>query len=178
MTTLKEKTDKKVMNHYHSRMEDIQLLYGSHFPKDRATVIKQLLDVGQELEADATPEQIEEAISTAACEYGLCFDYVKPDTWTDQTEGYFRYLLSWGGPSEEFRFYVLPVADGQQCTPYKIEFWWMDWGESGRYSLMNNSLSATAEEGNVTLQQLDEQALLLSVFNWFQEIGATTIDQR
>ena len=39
-------------------------------------------------------------------EYGLSFDYVEPWTFSDQPAGYWRYQLSWGGPSDEFRFYV------------------------------------------------------------------------
>lgn len=50
-------------------------------------------------------------------EYGLCFDYVEPDTFEDQTEGYYRFQLSWGGPSDEFRFY----SDGS------IEYVYLDW---------------------------------------------------
>ena len=37
-------------------------------------------------------------------DYGLCFDYVAPETFGDQSQAYFRYQLSWGGPSDEFRF--------------------------------------------------------------------------
>ena len=51
-------------------------------------------------------------------EYGLCIDFVPARTFPDQNEGYTRYQLSWGGPSEEFRVYtVLPC----------VEFWYMDW---------------------------------------------------
>ena len=179
MKTTKEKDPtcaEEIMKHYSSRMKKIQLLFGSHhFPEDRAKVIEQLVDVGHELEADTTQEQIEEAISAAVCDYGLGFDYVEPDTWKDQTEGYFRYQLSWGGPSEEFRFYVSPVAEGQQFIPYKIEFWFMNWFDSAGYRVMNESLTRTDKEGTVTLKQIDERELLLSVFDWFQEIGATTV---
>jgi len=38
-------------------------------------------------------------------DYGLCFDYVEFGTFDDQEEDYFRYQLSYGGPSDEFRFY-------------------------------------------------------------------------
>jgi len=38
-------------------------------------------------------------------EYGLSFDYVGPGTFNGQRRGYWRYQLSWGGPSDEFRFY-------------------------------------------------------------------------
>jgi len=50
-------------------------------------------------------------------EYGLCFDYVEPGTFRDQSVGYHRYQLSTGGPGEEVRFY----ADGT------IEFVYLDW---------------------------------------------------
>ena len=49
-------------------------------------------------------------------EYGLCVDYVEPFTFDDQEEGYLRYQLSWGGPSDEFRFYQL-----------RTEYWFLDW---------------------------------------------------
>lgn len=47
-------------------------------------------------------------------EYGLCFDFVESDEISD---GYYRYQLSWGGPSDEIRFY----PDGT------IEYCFFDW---------------------------------------------------
>ena len=38
-------------------------------------------------------------------------------TFSDQRAEYIRFQLSWGGPSEEFRFY----ANGD------CEFWFLDW---------------------------------------------------
>lgn len=38
-------------------------------------------------------------------DYGLSLDYVEPGTWNDQKEGFVRYQFSWGGPSDEVRFY-------------------------------------------------------------------------
>ena len=55
-------------------------------------------------------------------DYALCFDYVAPDTFKDQEEGYFRYQISWGGPSDEFRFYFDP-----QTYIFRFEYWFMDW---------------------------------------------------
>lgn len=49
--------------------------------------------------------------------YGLSFDFVDAGTFDDQKEGYYRYQLSWGGPSEEIRFY----QDGS------IIFVYLDW---------------------------------------------------
>ena len=55
-------------------------------------------------------------------EYALGFDYVAPDTFDDQREGYFRYQIMWGGPSDEFRFFVNP-----DLSWHRIEYWFMDW---------------------------------------------------
>lgn len=50
-------------------------------------------------------------------EYGLSFDYVEPNTFNHQPVGYYRYQLSWGGPSDELRFH----PDGS------ITYHFMDW---------------------------------------------------
>lgn len=51
-------------------------------------------------------------------DYGLSFDFVDAGTFDDQTEGYYRFQLSWGGSSDEIRFY----HDG------RIEYVYLDWG--------------------------------------------------
>jgi len=48
---------------------------------------------------------------------GLCFDRVEAGTFKDQRAGYWRWQLSWGGPSEEFRLF----DNGD------LEYWYMDW---------------------------------------------------
>ena len=50
-------------------------------------------------------------------EYGLDFDLVEADTFNDQPKPYYRFQLSWGGPSDEIRFY----KDGT------IQYWFLDW---------------------------------------------------
>jgi hypothetical protein len=57
--------------------------------------------------------------SEAFSEYGLSFEYIEPE---NGENGYFCYLMSWGGPSDELRFYV--DVGG---TAYKIEYWFKDW---------------------------------------------------
>ena len=52
----------------------------------------------------------------------LAFDYVLPDTFDNQTEGYYRLQLSWGGPSDEVRWY-----SRKPHTYYKITYSYMDW---------------------------------------------------
>lgn len=65
-------------------------------------------------------------------EYGLSFDYVAPHTFTDQREGYWRWQLSWGGPSDEFRFYAEPIGSSH---PHKIEYWFMDWFDGAHLTI-------------------------------------------
>lgn len=60
-------------------------------------------------------------------DYGLCFDYVAPGTFGGQKEGYYRYQLSWGGPSDEFRFFVNP-----DLSCHRIEYWLMDWFDAAQ----------------------------------------------
>ena len=68
-------------------------------------------------------------------EYGLSFDYVEPGTFTDQPEGYHRYQLSWGGPSDEFRFFT-----NHDLSLYRIEYWFVDWFDGAPADVTNNPL--------------------------------------
>ena len=84
-------------------------------------------------------------------EYGLCFDYVAPDTFKDQEHGYFRYQLSYGGPSDEFRFYC-----NLDYTPYKIEYWFLDWNDGAHKNVTDNKL-------------------IREIFDWFKECGSCKV---
>ena len=53
---------------------------------------------------------------------GLGFDYVEPHTFTDQTEGFWRWQFSWGGPSDELRAYV-----NEHREIHRLEYWYLDW---------------------------------------------------
>ena len=85
-------------------------------------------------------------------EYGLCFDYVPRGTFGDQRRGYFRYQLSWGGPSDEFRFFV-----DETFTPTRIEYWFIDWFDGAHIILRPGS----AEHG-----------LMCDIWAFFKEIGS------
>lgn len=80
-------------------------------------------------------------------EYGLCFDLVEEDTFDDQDEPYYRYQLSWGGPSDEFRFF-----GGEDGEPYRIEYWFLDWFDGAHRTLRG-----------------DDFSFLSDVFSWFHE---------
>lgn len=73
-------------------------------------------------------------------EYGLCFDYVEPATFEGQEEGYFRYQLSWGGPSDEFRIFVNP-----DFSAHRIEYWFMDWFDGAHIVLKGHALALLEE---------------------------------
>jgi|TARA_B100000424_G_scaffold199326_1_gene156472 hypothetical protein len=53
---------------------------------------------------------------------GLSFDFVEAGTFEGQSVGYWRFQMSWGGPSDEFRIYT----DYDKNINY-IEYWYMDW---------------------------------------------------
>lgn len=93
----------------------------------------------------------EESDEGSIYDYGLSFDYVAPGTFTDQKEGYWRYQLSWGGPSDEFRFY----SSGPQFTPYRITYVFMDWFDGEERALSEERL-----------------ALLEEIWDWFSEMGS------
>ena len=61
-------------------------------------------------------------------EYGLDFSYVEPDTFDNQPKGYHRFQISWGGPSDELRFYTRGESlDNEESITDKVEYWFMDW---------------------------------------------------
>ncbi len=82
-------------------------------------------------------------------EYGLGFDYVPPKTFEGQRRGYFRYQLSWGGPSDEFRFYT-----DENLEPTRIEYWFMDWFDAAKKILKG-----------------DDDSLLREIFDYFKDMG-------
>ena len=87
-------------------------------------------------------------------DYGLSFDYVAPDTFDDQEQGYFRYQLSWGGPSDEFRFFVNP-----DFSVYHIEYWFLDWGDGAHKNLRG-----------------EDHDLMEEIYEWFRECGTVQVE--
>ena len=123
-----EKTcERRVSEHLKGRIEDLKKLWAAYQDDPE----KSLDDLGN------------------MYEYGLCFDYVAPGTFDDQTEGYFRYQLSWGGPSDEFRFYV-----GPEFKCHRIEYWFLDWFDGASRAIEGENL-----------------ALMVEIFTWFDDGG-------
>ena len=63
----------------------------------------------------------------------LGFDFVPAYTFEDQEEHYFRWQLSWGGPSDEFRVYT-----DNQNNIKTIEYWYMDWFDGASVDCTHN----------------------------------------
>jgi len=68
-------------------------------------------------------DEVREKLYEAFWDYGLDFSYVPSETDEDEYQrGYFRYQISWGGPSEEFRFYT-----DEHLNLTHTEYWFLDW---------------------------------------------------
>jgi hypothetical protein len=91
-------------------------------------------------------------------EYGLSFDYVPPGTFDQQPEGYWRYQISWGGPSDEFRFYASGCGNHD---PYRICYVFMDWFDGHERAMAGRDCD-----------------LLRDIWEHFRETGLTTSEYR
>mgnify|MGYP006353200869 FL=1 len=74
-------------------------------------------------------------------EYGLSFDYCYS---TRNSPGYFRYQLSWGGPSDEFRIYADKRGE-YRWNIWKIEYWFMDWFDGAHKTLSGDDFKFMEE---------------------------------
>ena len=60
----------------------------------------------------------------------LDFSFVEPNTFKDQKDGYWRLQFSWGGPSDEIRYYKdssIKPDDKHQYQYDQITYCYMDW---------------------------------------------------
>lgn len=91
-------------------------------------------------------------------EYGLSFDYVPAGTFNHQKHGFFRYQISYGGPSEEFRFY-----SDEQLNLTSCNFHFLDWFDGASVKVTGRNLETWLEiwedfRDCETLQHLMKQA--------------------
>jgi len=80
--------------------------------------------------------------------YGLSFDYVEPFTFDDQRDGYYRFQISWGGPSEELRAWY-----DSEDNLRALEFWFLDWGEGAMVDVIDCSTMRQAMQWNYDLMK-------------------------
>lgn len=90
------------------------------------------------------PEAYHPDWETKLDEFGLWFDYVAPETFNDQPEGYFRYGLSTGGPGDEFRIYAQMLGEWS-ASVYRIEYWFLDWWDGAHRVLEGEDLELLKE---------------------------------
>ena len=74
-------------------------------------------------------------------EYGLSFDFKPADGHTD---GHYVYLITWGGPQYEFRFY-----------PGYVEFWYLDWFTGYGINVSDNETVKTLRSNLEDCQSID-----------------------
>ena len=67
---------------------------------------------------------------------GLCFDYVEANT-LGTHDAYHRYQMSWGGPQDEIRFYV--VSDVE--FSYKVTYAFLDWYDSAEIDITDEAIT-------------------------------------
>lgn len=65
-------------------------------------------------------------------DYGLSLDYVPAE---GRERGFIRYQLSWGGPGDEFLFYL-----DENRRPVKIEYWFLDWFDGAKITPQGRNL--------------------------------------
>lgn len=108
--------NERIEEHMQSALDDLAIFdkYGFADPGD--------IDWHEDEEDEGDRERMDEL--GAFCDYGLSWDYVEPGTFEGQDEGFYRYQLSYGGPSDEFRFY-----GGFDGRPHRIEYRFHDWGD-------------------------------------------------
>jgi hypothetical protein len=118
-TATKDRTCKeRVREHLEGRMDDLKKLWAAYGEDSE----RQIADLGN------------------LNEYGLSFDYVAPGTFEGQRRGYFRYQLSWGGPSDEFRIFTGPGFEID-----RIEYWFLDWFDGAKVTLSGKRLDLLSE---------------------------------
>ena len=107
-------------DNYDGNLEEI----GIESLKIEADVFRGYMEYGTERDEDEDEDEDDgkKDFFDSNCpfnEYGLCFGWVDGE---GETQGFFRYQLSYGGPSDEIRFY-----GDMSGRVYKIEYVYMDW---------------------------------------------------
>ena len=116
-----ETCESRINEHLESRLDDLRRLWSAYTNAGQECAECEGLgedEDGQECAECEGSGRIDEDGNVPDLgnifEYGLSFDYVTPGTFKSQVGGYFRYQLSWGGPSDEIRFYATPNSVGRR----------------------------------------------------------------
>lgn len=135
----------RVKTHLKSRIHDLDLLFRAYQSGNEESVKYE----SSFINVAGNKETYTEELGTFN-EYGLSFDYVAPNTFNNQRRGYFRYQLSYGGPSDEFRFYT-----DENFNLTSIQYWFLDWFDGAKITLRGKDLD-----------------LMTKIWEFFKEIGS------
>lgn len=87
-------------------------------------------------------------------EYGISFEYTTEKGKLEKGKpAFFKWLLSTGGPGDEFRFFVNP-----DLSLYKVEYWFFDWFDSAKITLKGNNFKLLNEIWDCFLRDFAEAA--------------------
>lgn len=146
--------------------DTFQSIYDVHCNNSRLTPkelfkldeVKTILDNSMNLEySDNCLEGYEEAAEIwnhiyahgSWYDYGLDFSFVDAGTFDDQTRGYYRYQISWGGPSTELRIY----------NDDTIEWVHLDWFSGHGLNVSNDEVMKQLVNLFKELQSIDWNSL-------------------
>ena len=126
-----ERTAKGLERYWALREQDLEILYdsGDKSNYELEDWLRNRMGYSDLLYAsdfdteDQYRDYLLEKIYEERANYGLSIDVVRPCTFRNQPEMYLRYQFSWGGPSDEIRFYF-DNSGGYEGA----EYWYMDWG--------------------------------------------------
>ncbi len=153
-----KKCEELVNNKLRSRIEDLRLAYAGQLAGYDADTEYQGVEGAEDEEAQicriCKVKHLSFDRNTFICEdcfnklddigplseYGICFDYVEPDTFDDQKEGYYRWQISCGGPSDEFRFYA-----NIDRSVHRVEYCYLDWFDGATRTLKGDNLELLEE---------------------------------
>jgi len=124
--TPREKTCKeRVKGEYRKECERLTSLFSVMYQEATQEQMDKFSDFfGRETTGE--PNVDSEMAVDALCNYGLSIEYVLPGS--NKGRGFLRWLVSWGGPSDEWRFYFVPGEN----KPYRIEYIYSDWFDSAK----------------------------------------------
>jgi len=126
VTNKREKTCKELIkSEYRKECEKLTWLFAVLYGDASEEIKNKFFEYhGYDVPEDAADcgEKAQEIL----CNYGLEISYNLPED--NRSRGYLRWLVSWGGPSDEWRFYFVPG----ESKPYKIEYIYSDWFDSAK----------------------------------------------
>ena len=91
-----------------------------------------------------------ESLMDYANQSSLDFSYIEPNTFKKQSEGYWRWQFSWGGPGDELRAFV-----NRDDSIHRLEYWFLDWYDGASIEVQPGEVWDTMQE-KISFQAIEE----------------------